>query len=98
MKKAGAQVLAFLLHFLPQTFFFAVLSRKRLNFKHNIHEDPINLVVILDESISRNGFTIDLDVGALDFGPNKAGRGGMNTTDLYFFGRSIRVFVICIVG
>jgi hypothetical protein len=40
---------------------------------HNIHEDSINLVVILDESISRNGFTIDDDVGALDFGPNKVG-------------------------
>jgi hypothetical protein len=64
-----------LLHFLPQAFFFTMLHRKRQNYKHNIHKDSTNLVVILDESISRNAFTLDDDVGALDFGPNKAGRG-----------------------
>jgi hypothetical protein len=52
-----------------------MLCRKRLNFKHNVHEDSINLVVILDESISRNAFTLDDDVGELDFGPKEAGRG-----------------------
>jgi hypothetical protein len=34
--------------------------------------------------------TIDNDLGALDFRPNKAGRRGTNTFDLYFFRRFIK--------